>query len=77
MRGRYHGAWGLTFGIAFVLGPTLGTLLYGANPTALWLGCLAVGMLAATLVSAGPEAGGRRDLRVDELAHRDHEGGGR
>lgn len=77
MRGRYHGAWGLTFGIAFVVGPTLGTMLYGVNPTALWLGCLAVGALAAALVRAGPEAGGRRDLRVDELADRDDEVSGR
>jgi MFS family permease len=58
MRGRYQGAWSLTFGIAFVIGPTLGTALYGINPTALWSSCVVVGALAAILVLQGPEAKG-------------------
>ena len=37
--GRYQGAWGLTFGLALVLAPIVGTAAYAANPTVLWLSC--------------------------------------
>ncbi len=56
MRGRYQGAWGSTFGVAFVLGPALGTAFYSVNPLGLWLSCIALGGLAAILVLSGPEA---------------------
>lgn len=59
MRGRFQGAWGLTFGAALVLGPPLGTSLYALSPAGLWLGCLAIGLLAAALVLAGPKAHAR------------------
>ncbi len=56
MRGRYQGAWGLTFGAAFVLGPTLGTAFFSVSPTGLWLSCFVLGVIAASLVLAGPRA---------------------
>ena len=63
MRGRYQGAWGSTFGIAFVMGPTLGLTFYSVSPTALWLSCIVLGGVAAILVLTGPEA--RRDWTND------------
>ncbi|HSG80985.1 MAG TPA: MFS transporter [Gemmatimonadota bacterium] len=54
LRGRYQGAWSLSFGVAFVLGPTLGTALYSVGPAALWLSCIAVGGTAALLVLRAP-----------------------
>lgn len=53
LRGRYQGAWGLTFALALVLAPALGTAAYAVNPTALWLACGALGALAAALVLGG------------------------
>ncbi|MGI8421745.1 MAG: MDR family MFS transporter [Gaiellaceae bacterium] len=50
LRGRYSGAWGLSFGIGLVIAPPLGTAVYGASPMALWLGCAGVGAVAALLV---------------------------
>jgi MFS family permease len=52
LRGRYQGAWGMSFGVALVVGPVLGTLLYSASPDALWLACGLAGLLAAALVVA-------------------------
>ena len=48
--GRYQGAWGLTFGLALVLAPIVGTAAYAANPTVLWLSCGALGVVSALLV---------------------------
>jgi MFS family permease len=50
LRGRYSGAWGLSFGVALVLGPSLGALVYLASHAALWLACLGCGLAAAALV---------------------------
>ena len=50
MRGRYAGAWGMTYGLALIIGPALGTAVYAASPDLLWGGCVALGILAAGLV---------------------------
>ena len=50
LRGRYQGAWGLTFGLALILGPVIGTAAYAAGPTAFWLSCGALGVVSALLV---------------------------
>ena len=50
LRGRYNGAWGLAWGVALVLGPSLGALVYSASHAALWLVCLGCGLGAAALV---------------------------
>ena len=48
MRGRYQGAYGLSFGVAAFLAPLLGTaVLQRWGGAALWLGCLALGVLVA------------------------------
>lgn len=67
MRGRYQGAWGLSFGVALVVGPSLGTVVFSYRPELLWLGCLLVGALAATLVLAGPEAGRHSAPRISPV----------
>jgi len=54
LRGRYQGAWSFTWGLGLVIGPSLGTALYAWRPEALWLGCLALGVLAAGLMLLGP-----------------------
>ena len=50
LRGRYQGAWGLTFGLALILAPVLGTAAFAVSPTALWLSCGVLGLIAALLV---------------------------
>jgi MFS family permease len=48
MRGRYQGAYGLSFGVAGFGAPLIGTaVLQRFGSAALWLGCLAVGLLVA------------------------------
>jgi len=55
LRGRYQGAWGLTWGAALILAPALGTRLFAWTPTGLWFICGALGVAAALLVLAGRE----------------------
>jgi MFS family permease len=64
MRGTYQGVYSMMAGLSFVLAPLIGGEVYGRyGPTALWLGCLAVGVAVAVgHVAAAP---GRR-LRVAE-----------
>jgi MFS family permease len=50
LRGRYQGAWGLTWGLAFVLAPALGAAIFDWSPDALWLTCGLLGLLAALLL---------------------------
>jgi MFS family permease len=54
LRGRYQGAWGLTFAIALIVAPAAGAALYAASATGLWLLCLGVGLTAAALVLVPP-----------------------
>jgi MFS family permease len=59
LRGRYQGAFSMTWGLAFTLSPLIGgEVLHRLGGSVLWLGCLATGALAAALhLLAGP---GRR-----------------
>jgi MFS family permease len=50
LRGRYQGAYGVTFALSLILAPAVGTRLYAWSPTGLWLICGAVGVLSAALV---------------------------
>src|SRR5439155_254425 len=48
MRGRYQGAYGLTFGLASFAAPLIGTtVLQHWGAPALWGGCLVLGLLVA------------------------------
>jgi MFS family permease len=53
LRGRYQGAFAMTFSMGLVLAPIVGTTLLGIEPKLLWGACLAVGALAALMVSKG------------------------
>lgn len=62
LRGRYQGAWGMTWGLAFILGPVLGTRLFTWNPAGFWMICAGLGAVAAALIlvrGASTRAGGR------------------
>lgn len=50
MRGRYAGAFSLTWACGLVFGPALGMKLFEINTTALWLICGALGLLAALII---------------------------
>jgi MFS family permease len=53
LRGRYQGAWGLMWGLAFMLGPGLGAAFFAWNGDAFWLFCGVLGFLSAGLLLAG------------------------
>lgn len=54
LRGRYTGMIGLTWAFALVCGPNLGLSLFSISPTATWLTCGALGLLAAVIISLKP-----------------------
>jgi MFS family permease len=58
MRGRYAGAFGMTFGLALVIAPAAGTAIYAVSPGLLWAGCLGLSAVAAAAIlspAARPE----------------------
>jgi MFS family permease len=56
LRGRYQGAFGMAWGLAFTISPLVGgEVLHRFGGRTLWVGCLAVGVLIAALhLAAGP-----------------------
>jgi len=65
MRGRYMGAFGLTWGLAMTLGPAAGLRLYAADPLYLWLSGALAGVTAALIILGRPPA----ILGSQSLAH--------
>lgn len=59
-RGRYQSAYGSMFGVAWIVGPVLGTAVYARSPNAVWIGCGIAGLVAAALSLAA----GRRPVPV-------------
>jgi MFS family permease len=53
LRGRYQSALGITYALAFTIGPIGGTALYGWWPKGLWIVCAALGVIGAALALAG------------------------
>ena len=51
-RGRYQAAYGSMFGLAWMLGPVLGTTIYQASPDVLWIACGFGGVAGAWLAFA-------------------------
>ncbi len=64
-RGRYQSAYGSMFGVAWMLGPVLGTSIYQANPGVLWLGCGLLGVVSAVLTLSARRHPAPRLERVD------------
>ena len=50
MRGRYMGAFGLTWALGLTLGPSLGMALFQCGTAVLWMSCGALGLLASSLI---------------------------
>jgi MFS family permease len=50
LRGRYQGAYGMTFAISHILAPALGTSLYAWSPEGIWLICGAVSLISAAMI---------------------------
>jgi hypothetical protein len=50
LRGRYMGAYALTWSAALIGAPQLGLRIFGVAPAALWLTCGALGLLAAAII---------------------------
>jgi dipeptide/tripeptide permease len=57
MRGRYMGAYGLTWSLGLILAPAVGLRLFGRNPALLWALC---GLLSAIAVGLVLRLEGRR-----------------
>jgi MFS family permease len=61
LRGRYNGAFGTAWGASALLGPLVGTWLFGINPDLLWLCSLLTGVASASVILAlGPALVRRR-----------------
>lgn len=60
MRGRYMGAWGLTWSLGLILAPSVGARAFAASPDGAWLACGVIGAAAAAIMLL---AG--RDRRVE------------
>ncbi|MEV4517338.1 MFS transporter [Dactylosporangium sp. NPDC049525] len=74
MRGRYQGAYSLSWQAASFLAPTLGgTVRDLAGNTALWLGCLGLALVAAAWSLLAAPARERRVAAVTAAAERQHE----
>ncbi|MGH2682444.1 MAG: MDR family MFS transporter [Actinomycetota bacterium] len=67
MRGRYQGAYGLTFALGFVLAPALGTRLFAWSPGGLWLICGILGLVSGAMILASPRRRTRPDLAQVDL----------
>ena len=52
LRGRYQSSLGITYALAFTIGPIGGTAIYGWWPRGLWIVCAALGLLGAALAIA-------------------------
>jgi MFS family permease len=50
MRGRFIGAYGLTWALALVIGPGLGMKMLAASPMFYWVFCGALGILSALII---------------------------
>jgi MFS family permease len=53
MRGRYHGAWGIAWGLGAVLGPIGGTAVFAHEPRLVWIACGVLALLGAQLALLG------------------------
>lgn len=69
MRGRYSGAYGLTWACGLIFGPALGMRLFEIGPAVLWFSCGTLGLLAAMIILR--KSGGRPKL--DGISQENHD----
>jgi MFS family permease len=50
MRGRYQGAYGMSWGLGAVLGPIVGTTLFSHDPRTVWVACFVSAVTGAALI---------------------------
>ncbi len=50
MRGRYSGAFGLTWACGLIIGPALGMKVFGFDSNVLWFSCGVLGVIAALII---------------------------
>ena len=67
LRGRYQGAWGLMWGLAFMLGPGLGAAFFAWNGDGFWLFCGVLGLLSALLLLPAAPRPSAKDLPAPEM----------
>jgi len=60
LRGRYVGAYGLNWALALIIAPGLGMKLLDYSPLLLWLGCGALAVIGAIIISL--------EVRTDKAA---------
>jgi MFS family permease len=53
LRGRYMGAYAMTWALGLMIGPGLGMKLFEFGPTVLWLACGSLGAIAALIILPG------------------------
>jgi MFS family permease len=58
LRGRYMGAYALTWSAALIVAPQMGLRLFNVSPVALWLTCGALAILAAAIIFPRSRVGG-------------------
>jgi MFS family permease len=58
LRGRYMGAYAVTWSAALIFAPQMGMRLFGVSPAALWLACGALAVLAAAIIMPLSRVGG-------------------
>lgn len=56
MRGRYQGAFGMTWGIGGVVAPIAGAAIFGQDPRALWVLCFVLCVVAGLIVAVARPA---------------------
>jgi MFS family permease len=65
-RGRYQGMFGWSWSASALIGPAVGATVYGLSPTALWWGCLVLGLAcAAGAIALTPVTERRRSLALE------------
>jgi MFS family permease len=52
MRGRYMGAYGVSWSLTLIFGPALGMHLFAKSATLLWLACACSGVIGAVIISS-------------------------
>jgi MFS family permease len=72
MRGRYMGAFGLTWALGLTVAPSIGLRLFGVSPALLWMAGGASGAMAAFIILA-PVRKGRSSTGTDQPEMRRNE----